>query len=118
MVFVAFNMFMAIICEAIDADYDEEFEKQAGDIQLAEYFITKFHQFIGKDIDNTLRVDGEDEEEVPEEKYNKTKQQMENFESCLDRLQETINHMHIGITLEEEDMAQPRPQGSFRLRRI
>jgi len=102
MVFVAFNMFMAIICEAIDADYDEEFEKQAGDIQLAEYFTKKLQQIIGKDIDDTLRVDGEDED--VEEKYNKTKQQMDDFESCLERLHETINHMHIDVTIDE-DMA-------------
>jgi len=35
MMFIVFNIFMAIICEAIDADYDEEFEKQAGDIQVS-----------------------------------------------------------------------------------
>ena len=40
MMFIVFNMFMAIICEAIDDDYDEEFEKQAGDIQVIE-FMTK-----------------------------------------------------------------------------
>ena len=34
MMFIVFNVFMAIICEAIDADYDEEFERQAGDIQV------------------------------------------------------------------------------------
>ena len=34
MMFIVFNVFIGIICEAIDGDFDEEFEKQAGNIQV------------------------------------------------------------------------------------
>lgn len=38
MMFIVFNVFLAIICEAIDGDYEEEVEKNLGDIQVNNTF--------------------------------------------------------------------------------
>ena len=91
MMFIAFNMFMAIICEAIDEDYDEEFEKQAGDIQVVEYLTKRLREIIGINTDEDLvRVDGEDESDH-EEKYKRTDQLVSEFELCISRIEQLVN---------------------------
>ena len=94
MMFIAFNMFMAIICEAIDDDFDEEFEKQAGDIQVVEYLTKRLREFIGINTDEDLiRVDGEDEEITDlEEKFKQTDQILSEFEICISRIEEFVNN--------------------------
>ena len=65
MMFIVFNVFLAIICEAIDGDYDEEFEKNSADIEMADYLMRTFKDFLGLDYDfqywNKLTVEEERE---------------------------------------------------------
>ena len=92
MLFVAFNMFMAIICESIDADYDEEFEKQAGDIQVVEYLTKKFKLFLGRDVDDECRVDGENgDDDDDNDKLCFTDRQMDAFEESMGRLENFVD---------------------------
>jgi len=102
MLFVAFNMFMAIICESIDADYDEEFEKQAGDIQVVEYLTKKFKLFLGRDVDDECRVDGEDDDDGDEDdKLCFTERQMDAFEESLGRLENFVDCIDVDLQFEE-----------------
>lgn len=101
MLFVAFNMFMAIICESIDADYDEEFEKQAGDIQVVEYLTKKFKLFLGRDVDDDCRVDGEDDDGDHNDKLCFTERQMDAFEESLGRLENFVDCIDVDLQFEE-----------------
>jgi len=91
MVMIAFNMFMAIICESIDADYDEVFEKEAGDIQIIEYLIKRFKEIAGIEDEGTIRID--EYAEVPDDKLVRTEQLVTNFEVCVDRLDEYVSKL-------------------------
>lgn len=104
MMFIALNMFMAIICEAIDGDYDEEFEKQAGDIQMIEYLTKMFKEMIGINTDEDLvRVDGEDEEVDLEEKFKQTDQLVNEFELCIDRIERLVDREFPNVSGNGDD---------------
>lgn len=107
MMFIAFNMFMAIICEAIDEDFDEEFEKQAGDIQVIEYLTKRLREIVGINTDEDLiRVDGEDEEESDyEEKYKRTDQIVSEFELCISKIEKLVEREfpHYGFDGDGEE---------------
>ena len=84
MMFIVFNVFLAIICEAIDGDYEEEFVKQAGDIQVMEYMTRQLKDILGiaRD-DHMIEADGED---LPEHKVNVMNQKMMELECIVDKL--------------------------------
>ena len=94
-------MFMAIICESIDADYDEEFEKQAGDIQVVEYLTKKFKLLLGRDVDDDCRVDGEDDDGDHNDKLCFTERQMDAFEESLGRLENFVDCIDVDLQFEE-----------------
>ena len=94
---------MAIICEAIDEDFDEEFEKQAGDIQVAEYFTNKLKLLLGRNIDNEIRIDGTDEEEdIDSQKLVNTEETLITFERCLSRLDLFVDSVHEDLECEQQ----------------
>jgi len=102
MMFIVFNMFMAIICEAIDGDYDEEFEKQAGDIQVIEFMTKRLKELIGINTDEDLiRIDQDDLPEDPTEKLNKTDQAVTELEMCISRLVRIVEKEESKYTEEE-----------------
>ena len=92
MVMIAFNMFMAIICESIDADYDEVFEKQVGDIQIVEYVIRQFKEMAGIEDEGVVRIDEYAEVSV-HEKLEITEQLVSDFQVCVDRLDEYVSKL-------------------------
>ena len=101
MLFIGFNMFMAIICESIDGDYDEEYEKHVGDIQVVEFLTNKFKLFLGRDSDQEIRIDGEDLDEVDIERLCLTERQMDAFEESLNRLEHFVDSIDVDIQFEE-----------------
>eukprot|EP00111_Clytia_hemisphaerica_P007273 TCONS_00021135-protein len=103
MLFVAFNMFMAIICEAIDDDFDEEFEKQAGDIQVAEYFTNKLKLLLGRNIDDEIRIDGDDvNEKADSQKLIEIEEILMTFEKSLSRLDSFVDAIHEDFESEKQ----------------
>ena len=85
MMFIVFNVFLAIICEAIDGDYEEEFVKQAGDIQIGDYMMRQLKDILGiaNDDDRLIEADGED---LTEHKFDVMNQKMLELECIVDRL--------------------------------
>ena len=83
---VVFNVCIAIICEAIDGDYEEEYVKQAGDIQLVEYMITRLKRFVGRYEDGEWR-DQLDEEAMSQDKY-------ESCDALMTRLEKSVDEIH------------------------
>eukprot|EP00111_Clytia_hemisphaerica_P021129 TCONS_00062242-protein len=114
MMFIVFNIFMAIICEAIDEDYDEEFEKQAGDIQMVEFLTKKVKDIIGiEDVELDLDADGED---LPEEKLKSTEKTMEDFDDTIERLYHLVDKMKVpetGVAEEDTESYGPAEQTSI-----
>jgi len=93
MVMVCFNMFMAIVCEAIDGDYDEEYQRQAGDIQVASYISRNLKELLGIATDEDYEIHADDqppEREDLEEKMRKTDQVVTEFELCISRLERIV----------------------------
>jgi len=106
MLFIVFNVLMAIICEAIDGDYEEEFVKQAGDIQMIEYMTRRFKEIVGiteEDAPRFIEADGEDLEEPAELKYQKMDERMTQFEESIDQLFGYVNNLKIVEEEEEEE---------------
>ena len=84
-----FNVCIAIICEAIDGDYEEEYVKQAGDIQLVEYMITRLKRFVGRYEDGEWR-DQLDEEAMSQDKYESCDALMTRFEKSVDEIHHLV----------------------------
>ena len=101
MLFVGFNMFMAIICESIDGDYDEEFEKHAGDIQVVEFMTKKFKLLLGRNVDDEIRVDGENLVDDNDDKLCFTERQMDALEQSFNRLENFVDYIDVDLQFEE-----------------
>ena len=110
MIMVCFNMFMAIVCEAIDGDYDEEYQRQAGDIQMAEYITRNLKEMLGIATDEDYIIEDDDqppEREDPEEKMRKTDQLVTEFELCISRLEKIVEEEESNYELDEDDSVTP-----------
>ena len=90
MMFIVFNVFIAIICEAIDGDYEEEFVRQAGDIQIVDYMTRRLKDILGMASDDERKIEA-DGEDLPEHKIGVMNQKMLELECIVDRLVSTVD---------------------------
>ena len=102
MMFIVFNVFLAIICEAIDGDYEEEFVKQAGDIQIGDYMMRQLKDILGiaNDDDRLIEADGED---LPEHKFDVMNQKMLELECIVDRLVFSVDALDENTSTSVDD---------------
>ena len=94
---IVFNVFMVIICEAIDGDYEEELMASVGDIQMADYLMRQFKDLFGIEYEEDIEPDGED---LLEEKYTRMDDKMTELENRVSVLFEKFDAIVI-----QEDIA-------------
>ena len=83
--FITFNVFLAIICNAIDEDFEEEIEKNMGDVQIIEFLIGKFKNMVGfEDAED----DGNNDDEClyNTQSYKEMDEKMTTMENAFEKL--------------------------------
>ncbi|XP_066922168.1 polycystin family receptor for egg jelly-like [Clytia hemisphaerica] len=102
MIMICFNMFMAIICEAIDGDYDEQFQKEAGDIHVFEYMTRHLKDLLGLNETHEIRIDGEEDENemLNQQNYEHTEQLLRDFELRVMKIERYVDQHFVDVDLK------------------
>lgn len=103
MLFIMFNVFMAIICEAIDDDFEEEYVKNIGDIAIVDFVLKRLKGVIGvAPLADEMSEGTNDYEQA----YRKMDVKMSSLELAVQRLYDRIHDDDVQCSKEnweEED---------------
>ena len=98
MFLVMFNMFLAIICDAINSDFEEEALKKIGEVDLIGTLMNSLKSFLGFHADNLNYYDDEEEDPIA---Y--TEENMKKLENSVDTLLTKICDYETSEYLDSEN---------------